>query len=311
MDDTGGAGGFVAGLDGPGAAFVGTGGEEGAKAQQAVGALDEAHHAGLGQAHLFQEHLPIVIFLDLGNLGLGLGGNHQDLGILAGHGGAHGLDIGIPAGGRSFIYVAHIQHRLVGEQVKVFGHLLLFRILGLHLAAVAALQQHLAVALQQRKKLLGLFVAAGGGHLLHLLDAVLHRLQILDLQFGIHHFLVANGIHRAVYVHNVAVVEAAQHVQNGVGLADVGQELVAQALALGSALYQAGDVHDFHRGGNGALGLADVGEHLEAFVGHIGGAHVGVDGAEREVGALGLPAADAIKQSRLAYIGQAYYSTFQ
>ncbi len=94
---------------------------------------------------------------------------------------------------------------------------------------------------------------------------------------------------------DISVVEAAQHVQDGVCLANIGQELVAQALPAGSPLHQAGNVHDFHGGGNGALGLANVREHLQALVRHIGGTHIGVDGAEREIGALGFPGAHTVK----------------
>jgi hypothetical protein len=50
-------------------------------------------------------------------------------------------------------------------------------------------------------------------------------------------------------VDHVGIVEAADHHQDGAGLADVGEELVAEALALGGALDQAGDVDDLdHRG---------------------------------------------------------------
>ncbi len=44
------------------------------------------------------------------------------------------------------------------------------------------------------------------------------------------------------------VVEAAHDVDDGVGLADVGQELVAQAFALGGAGDQAGDVDELDDG---------------------------------------------------------------
>ena len=43
---------------------------------------------------------------------------------------------------------------------------------------------------------------------------------------------------------DVAVVEATEDVQDGVGLTDIGKELVSKALALGRAFHQAGDVHD-------------------------------------------------------------------
>jgi hypothetical protein len=58
-------------------------------------------------------------------------------------------------------------------------------------------------------------------------------------------------------VDDVVVLEAAHHVGDGVGLADVGQELVAQALALAGAGDQAGDVDELHGRGDLALGLHD------------------------------------------------------
>ena len=87
---------------------------------------------------------------------------------------------------------------------------------------------------------------------------------------------------------DVAVVEAAEDVQDGVGLADVGQELVAEAFTAGGALHQTRDVHDLHRGGNGALGLANLRQHLQTLVRNGSGTHVGFDRAEREIRALGL-----------------------
>ena len=86
----------------------------------------------------------------------------------------------------------------------------------------------------------------------------------------------------------IAVIEAAQDVQDGVGLADIGQELVAEALALAGALDQAGDVDDVDRGRDGPLRLAELRQGLQALIGYIGGAEVGFYGAEGEIGALGL-----------------------
>jgi hypothetical protein len=82
------------------------------------------------------------------------------------------------------------------------------------------------------------------------------------------------------FVHHVLVVEAAHHVDDGVGLADVGQELVAQAFTLGGPGDQAGDVDELDDGGLHLLRLDDLGEGVEARVGHFDDAHVGLDGAE-------------------------------
>ena len=86
----------------------------------------------------------------------------------------------------------------------------------------------------------------------------------------------------------IAVIEAAQDVQDGVGLADIGQELVAEALALAGALDQAGDVDDVDRGRDGPLRLSELRQGLQALVGHVRGAEVGFYGAEGEIGTLGL-----------------------
>ena len=50
---------------------------------------------------------------------------------------------------------------------------------------------------------------------------------------------VGDRVDPALDVDDVVVLEAAHHVGDGVDLADVGQELVAEALALGGAAHQA------------------------------------------------------------------------
>ena len=70
--------------------------------------------------------------------------------------------------------------------------------------------------------------------------------------------------------------------QIGVGLADVREELVAQALALAGARHEACDVHELHGGGHDARRMVDVRQRVEARVGHGHHAHVGLDGGERD-----------------------------
>ena len=71
---------------------------------------------------------------------------------------------------------------------------------------------------------------------------------------------------------------------DGIGLADIAQELVAQAFAFGGALYEAGNVHNLHRGGHDAVGVNQFCQLAEALIGHGDNTHVGLDGAEGEVG---------------------------
>ena len=56
---------------------------------------------------------------------------------------------------------------------------------------------------------------------------------------------------------DVRVLEAAHDLHDGVHLADVGEELVAQSLALARALDQAGDVDELDGRRNDDVGLGD------------------------------------------------------
>ena len=69
--------------------------------------------------------------------------------------------------------------------------------------------------------------------------------------------MVAHGVHRSHDVHDVRVLEAADHVHHRVHLADVRQELVAEPLALAGALHQSRDVHEFDDRRHFLLGLDD------------------------------------------------------
>ncbi|MNF68866.1 hypothetical protein D3C84_507330 [compost metagenome] len=92
---------------------------------------------------------------------------------------------------------------------------------------------------------------------------------------------------------------------DGVGLADVGEELVAQAFTLGGAFHQAGDVDELHGGRQHALGLDDLGQGLEARIGHRHDAAVRLDGAEREVLRGDAGFGQGVEQGGLADVGQA------
>ncbi len=81
-------------------------------------------------------------------------------------------------------------------------------------------------------------------------------------------------------VDDFGVVEAADDVGDGVGGADVAEELVAETLALGGAFDEAGDVDELHGGGDEGFGLDELGDFGETGVGDSDDAGVGVDGAE-------------------------------
>ncbi len=135
--------------------------------------------------------------------------------------------------------------------------------------------------------------------------ALPHRLEIREHQLGIDDLDVADRIHRPRHVQHILIVKAPHHLHDGVDLADVRQELVAEPFPVAGALDQAGDVHELDRGGDHHLGPGDPLQLGKPGIRHGDDADVGVDGAERIVGRFGLAGAgDGVKQGGLADIGQ-------
>ena len=96
-------------------------------------------------------------------------------------------------------------------------------------------------------------------------------------------------------MHHIAIVETAEHVDDGVGLADISQELIAQAFALGRTLDEARNINNLHRGGNDTTRMDQLGKPCQSFVGHSDDTDIGFNGAEGEIGGLRLCVTQAIE----------------
>ncbi len=155
------------------------------------------------------------------------------------------------------------------------------------------------------------FLVAGLGLFAVALDRLFHRGQVGQRQFGDDGFDVGQRIDLARHVHYVGIVEAAHHIHNGVGLADVGQELVAQAFALGCARHQARDVDEFDDGVLHALRVNDFRQFIETRVGHLDDADIGLDGAERVILRRNAGLGQRIEHGGLADVGQTDDTAFQ
>ena len=151
-----------------------------------------------------------------------------------------------------------------------------------------------------------LLVALGG--LRGLLHPAVDHLQVRHDQLQVDGLDVAQGVHGDVlagighHMHDVLVVKAADHMDDGVRAADVLQELVAQAGALAGALYQTGDVHELDDGGGLFVRLVHLRQLVQPRVRHGHHAHVGLDGAEGVVGALCPGVGDGVEQGAFANI---------
>ena len=105
---------------------------------------------------------------------------------------------------------------------------------------------------------------------------------------------------------DVLVVKAADHMDNGVCHADVGKELVAQALAPAGALDKASDIHEFNDRGGRLFRVVHLRELVQPRIRYGDHPHVGVDGAEGIIGALRTGIGDGVEQGRFADVGQTY-----
>ena len=64
-------------------------------------------------------------------------------------------------------------------------------------------------------------------------------------------------------MNHIVILKATNHVNNGVDLTDVGQELVPKAFSLAGSFHQAGDIHKFHPCGDGFGAFAQIRELLQ------------------------------------------------
>ena len=111
---------------------------------------------------------------------------------------------------------------------------------------------------------------------------------------------------------HVGILEAAQHIGDGVDLADMGEELVAEPFALGGAAHQPGDIDEGEPRGDHLRGLGDGRQPVEPRVGDRHLADIRLDGAERIVGGLGRRAlGQRVEQGGLADIGQPDDAAFE
>ena len=184
--------------------------------------------------------------------------------------------------GRRLIDIAHIEHGLGGEQIeRLEGGALLVGNLR-HARRLAFAQEHKR-ALDQLERLLRFLVLAA--HLaLERRDALLQAVEIGEHQLGLDGLGVGDRIDAALDMDDVVILEAAEHIGDGVDLADHGEELIAEAFALRCAAHEPGDVDEGEPGRDDLGGLGNFGERVEARVGHRHLADIRLDGAEGIVG---------------------------
>ena len=292
--------------DGPRPALVRARREEGNQPQQRVACRDQPVQAALAQAQLAQKGV-LLLRLHLRDLFLYFRADGEYLRTLGLRNLPHGLHV------RGFLLadlavgdVGRVDDRLVRQQEPARHDLALLLAHGKGARGLARLQmgaQPLAHVRLQRLELVAVLE-----QMARLLRAPLHGLQIRQHQLQVDHLDVAPGVDAAVHMDDVLILKTAHHVHDGVHLADVREELVAQPLAPAGALDQTRDVHKFHRRRRDLLGLIHPGQLVKPLVRHRHHAGVGLDGAEGIVGRLRARARDGVEQRALAYVGESHDS---
>ena len=91
---------------------------------------------------------------------------------------------------------------------------------------------------------------------------------------------VRDWVDLASHVDDVVVLEAAHHVQDAIGLTNIGKKLIPKALAFGGAGHQPSNVNKLRNGVLHFLWLHNVGQRLHSRIRNLHDAYVGLDGAE-------------------------------
>ena len=141
---------------------------------------------------------------------------------------------------------------------------------------------------------------AGLGRLGDPVAAALGLLEVGVDQLGLDRFHVRDGVDAAVRVHDVRVLVGADDVDDRVGLPDVGEELVAEALALVRAGDESGDVVELDRVRDDLRRLDRVRNGIESLVADRHHGDVWLDRRKRVVGGLDCDAGERAEQRRLA-----------
>ena len=203
----------------------------------------------------------------------------------------------------SFAEVGNIDDRLIGKQ-RTIGDQLLFLLGAGEVAGRFALAQPLIQPLKQCGFRQRLFIAALC-RLFAAVNAALHQVDIGKHQLQIDGLDIPCGADLTADMDNLTVIEAAHHMDNGVNLTDMRKKLVAQPLALRSALDQPCNVHKLDDCRGHLIGRIHLAQLIQSGVRHRHDSDIRLDGAEWIVGCACAAAGKGVEYSALADVRQA------
>ena len=105
---------------------------------------------------------------------------------------------------------------------------------------------------------------------------------------------------------HIRILKAAYHMNDGIYLTDVSQKLVAQALTLGSALYQTCNIYKLNNRRGYLFGMVQIPKQLQTVIRNCNHTHIRVNGTERIVGRLCASLGQRVEQGTLADVRQTH-----
>jgi hypothetical protein len=84
-------------------------------------------------------------------------------------------------------------------------------------------------------------------------ESLFYGLRVCEDKFEVNHLDIAPGVDPSGYVVNIIIFKNTHDLADHVGLTDIREELVAEALPTGCPLYETGDIDELNDGGNDVL----------------------------------------------------------
>ena len=120
--------------------------------------------------------------------------------------------------------------------------------------------------------------------LLRLRETTIEEIEVGEDELEVDSLDIANRIHRTVDMHDVVIIEAANDMHDRIGLTDVREELVTEALSLGGTLYETCDIDELDHRRHDLLRIIKCAQLLQTLIRHSDDTDVRLDRAERVVG---------------------------
>ena len=206
-------------------------------------------------------------------------------------------------------HIRHIHRGLDRHQAKRREHLFFFCAQAQTARRLGFIQMRQQLVVERNK--LDCILIPGPGLLAVTMMRLFDGRQISQRQLGDDHFNIRQRVDTAGHVHDVFVFKTTHHVDDGVRLPNIGQELVTQSFTLAGARDQTGDVDELDDGRHHSLRLDDGGKLRHARIRHLDDADIGLDRAERIVLGRNARFGQRVEQGGLADIGQTDDAAFQ